>query len=115
MNPRTGIERDADAASEAVHPRTDICSSASRLLLLILQPIVDLLGDCVFADAECFRLAFKLIALAGNSVEIVIGKMTPLLLDLALELLPVSFACDFQSIVLLTVRAGQRLNVAAPG
>jgi hypothetical protein len=37
------------------------------------------------------NLAFKLFALAGNFVEIIIGKMTPLLLDLAFELLPVSF------------------------
>jgi hypothetical protein len=65
-------------------------SGASRLLLV--QPVVDTLARRVFGDAGAFlNLAFKLFALAGNFVEIIIRKMTPLLLDLAFELLPVSF------------------------
>src|ERR1700730_12675407 len=59
---------------------------------LPVQPIVDILARRVFGDAGAFlNLALKLFALAGNLVEIIIRKMTPLLLDLAFELFPVSF------------------------
>src|SRR5580704_4913224 len=59
---------------------------------LLVQPVVDTLARRVFGDAGAFlNLALKLFALAGNLVEIIIRKMTPLLLDLAFELFPVSF------------------------
>ena len=74
------------------------CTRSIQLLgciqtwLLLHQPVVDILARRIFGDPGAFLdLAFKLFALAGNFVEIVIRKMTPLLLDLAFELLPVSF------------------------
>ena len=74
------------------------CARSGASRLLIVQPVVDTLARRVFGDAGAFlNLAFKLFALAGNFVEIVIRKMTPLLLDLAFELLPVS-SMRFQSI-----------------
>jgi hypothetical protein len=46
--------------------------------LQLLQPVVDILPRRVFGDAGAFlNLAFKLFALAGNFVEIIIRKMTP--------------------------------------
>jgi hypothetical protein len=35
--------------------------------------------------------SFQLIATTGDSVQIVVGEVAPLLFDLAFELLPVSF------------------------
>jgi len=56
------------------------------------QPVVDILPRRVFGDAGAFlNLPFKLFATARDLVEIIIRKMTPLLLDLAFELFPVSF------------------------
>src|SRR5262245_44960488 len=37
------------------------------------------------------HLADELVALAVNDVELIVGQLAPLLLDLALELLPVAF------------------------
>ena len=37
------------------------------------------------------NLAEQLVTLAGNHIEIVIGQLAPLLLDLALEFKPVTF------------------------
>ena len=46
---------------------------------LLVQPVVDTLARRVSGDAGAFlNLAFKLFALAGNFVEIVIRKMTPI-------------------------------------
>jgi hypothetical protein len=75
--------------SRLVHSK---CARSGASRLLLVQPVVDTLARRVFGDAGAFlNLAFKLFALAGNFVEIIIRKMTPLLLDLVFELLPVSF------------------------
>src|ERR1700730_2759631 len=68
------------------------CARSVTTGSLPVQPVVDRLARRVLGDAGAFlNLPFELFALAGDFVEIVIRKMTPLLLDLALELLPVSF------------------------
>src|ERR1700738_1856563 len=80
---------------------------------LPVQPIVDRLVRRVFGDAGAFlNLALKLFALAGDLVEIIIRKMTPLLLDLALELFPVSFNAIPIHCKLLWLRS--RGNVGPP-
>jgi hypothetical protein len=109
MNPELAASSETlDAASEAVHRSIHLLGCV-KTRLLILQPIVDLLAHRVFADAGVFlNLAFKLFALAGNFVEIVIRKMTPLLLDLAFELLPVAFdAIPIHCKLLLFQRRGK--------
>jgi hypothetical protein len=58
---------------------------------LVIDPVVDVLAGRILIKAVAFLdFAFKLFALAGNLIEIVIRKIAPLLLDLALQLLPVS-------------------------
>src|SRR5580704_6156322 len=57
-----------------------------------LQPVVDVLAHHVFGQAiALLDPAFELVALAVDLREIVVGELTPLLLDLAFGLLPVSF------------------------
>jgi hypothetical protein len=89
MNPELAASSETlDAASATGRQNGTI----EHRLLLLLQPIVDLLAHRVFAESMVLlNHAFKLFALAGNFVEILIREMTPLLLDLAFELLPVSF------------------------
>jgi hypothetical protein len=49
--------------------------------MLLLHPIIDILAYCILGNAVAFLdFAFELFALAGNFVEIVIRKMTPLLI-----------------------------------
>src|SRR5437868_10672103 len=56
-------------------------------------PIGELLLGLVLADAvRILDLADELIALAGDLVELVVGQLAPLLVQLAFGLLPVS--CD---------------------
>src|SRR5438552_692107 len=63
-----------------------------RLPLLSAAPIVDILAHLVLGDAvPLLDLAFELIALAANEIEIVIGQLAPLFFDLAFDLLPISF------------------------
>src|SRR5580700_2564134 len=60
--------------------------------VLRLQPIVNVLAHHVFGQAiALLDLAFELVALAVDCGQIIVGELTPLLLDLALGLLPVSF------------------------
>jgi hypothetical protein len=68
-------------------------SRASLLLpVLTAVPVVDIPANTILLDAVAFlNLAFKLIAPAGDLVEVVVSESTPLLFHLALELLPVSF------------------------
>jgi hypothetical protein len=77
----------------------EVHSGPSRLdRLLPHDPVVDVLASFILSDAMAFlNLALKLFALAGNLVEIIIRKMTPLLLDLAFELFPVSLQTPFVS------------------
>src|SRR5271166_4194196 len=58
---------------------------------LTASPVVDLFARLVSRDPVAFLdLAFQLFALAGDDIQIVVGEIAPLLLDLALDLLPVS-------------------------
>src|SRR5512132_3795168 len=53
---------------------------------------IDLLFGLVLRDAIRFlQLACELIALAGDRVDLVVGQLAPLFLDLARQLLPVAF------------------------
>src|SRR5882724_4654816 len=54
-----------------------------RLPLLRAIPVVDILAH--------LDLAFELVALAANEIQIVVGQLAPLLFDLAFDLLPISF------------------------
>src|SRR5690606_25292546 len=55
-------------------------------------PVLDLTLGLVLGNAVTFlNLARELVALAGDDVEVVVGQLAPLLLDLALHLLPVTF------------------------
>src|SRR5207249_6071096 len=70
-------------------PRT----SNSRFGLLGVQPVVDLLACQVLTDTVAFlNLPFKLFAPSIDLAQIIVGKIAPLFLDLAFQLLPVS--CD---------------------
>jgi hypothetical protein len=57
-----------------------------------VHPVIDIHAYNVVADSATFlNLAFRLFAASNDLVEIVIRKMTPLLLGLALQLLPIFF------------------------
>jgi hypothetical protein len=59
---------------------------------LLLGPLVDLLARGVLLDAvTLLDLAFELVALSADGGEVVVGQIAPLLLELPLELLSVSF------------------------
>lgn len=61
-------------------------------ILHALLPIGELLLRLIPGHAIRFLdLASKGVALASNHVELVIGELAPLLLGVALELLPVAF------------------------
>jgi hypothetical protein len=58
----------------------------------MLQPSVDFLLRLVLSIAIALLQApRKFLALAFYNLKVVVGELAPLLLDLALELLPVSF------------------------
>jgi Protein of unknown function (DUF3309) len=63
-----------------------------KLPSLAIVPVVHFLPYLIFVVAiALLELTFKLVLLAGDHIEIVIRKLTPLLLDLASDLLPISF------------------------
>src|SRR3954467_9024152 len=63
-----------------------------RLPLLRAVPVVDILAHLVLGDAvPLLDLAFELVALAANEIQIVVGQLSPLFFDLAFDLLPISF------------------------
>ena len=62
------------------------------LIFLASLPFGNLLFCFIFSDAVHFlNLSGKLIVLACNHIQMIIGKLAPLLFDIALELFPVSF------------------------
>jgi len=62
-------------------------SSRSNRLRLRVQPIVNVFAHKILGQAVALLdLAFQLIAAAVDLGEIVVGPLTPLLLDLALPL-----------------------------
>src|SRR5215831_19373147 len=86
----------------------------AKIQLLPHHPVVDVLARLVLCDAIAFlNLAFELLTLAGDFVEIIVREMAPLLLDLAFELLPVSFNAIPIHYGLLMVKVRQRLNAAS--
>src|SRR5258707_9593001 len=76
-----------------------------RLPLLRAVPVVDILAHLILGDAvPLLNLAFELVALAANDIEIVIGQLAPLRFDLAFDLLPISFHAipiHYQDLLLL--------------
>src|SRR3954467_2324230 len=63
-----------------------------RLPLLRAVPVVDILAHLIPGDAVALLdLAFELVALAADDIEIVIGQLAPLLFNLAFDLFPISF------------------------
>src|ERR1700755_3297692 len=62
-----------------------------RSLGLRGHPIVDILFGLVLGEAvPLLDLSLELVALAVDDVEVIVGKLAPLLLHLTLDLLPVS-------------------------
>ena len=62
---------------------------------LRVQPSIDVLSGLVLRDAISFLdHSLELIATTGDFIQIVVGEIAPLLLDAALQLLPVSFNTD---------------------
>jgi hypothetical protein len=60
--------------------------------LLCVVPIVDVFLGLIFCvPVALLEFALQLLALSVDDVEIVVSKLAPLLFDLALDLLPVSF------------------------
>src|SRR5262245_5487637 len=60
--------------------------------LVVFFPFAHFTLSLVAGDPVRFlELAHQLVALAGDDIEIVIGQLAPLLLELALHLLPVAF------------------------
>lgn len=56
------------------------------------KPVVDLALGFVFGLAVAFlQLARELFPVAANDVQVVIGELAPVLLDLALELFLIAF------------------------
>src|SRR5262245_13043775 len=78
--------------------------SDDRTVLPALRtvPVVNVLAHLVLGEAVALLdFAFQLLAPAGDDVEIVVGELAPLLLDLALDLLPVPFHAVPVHVVLL--------------
>ncbi len=72
--------------------RLRFAAGLSALPILATVPIIDVAANSILLDAVAFlNFAFELITLAGDLIKIVVSEFAPLLLDLALELLPVSF------------------------
>ena len=60
--------------------------------VLGFQPIIDVFAHHVFCDSvSLLNPPFELVALSVDAIQVIFGELTPLLLDLALNLLPVSF------------------------
>ena len=61
-------------------------------ILVARLPVFHLAFGFVFGDPVVFLdLADELVAAAGDCVQMVVGELAPLLLDLAFYLLPVAF------------------------
>src|ERR1700760_4096019 len=66
--------------------------SSEPFLLQRTEPVVHVFVNLVLGEAVALlQFAFELFAAAFDHVEIVIGEFAPLLLGLALDLLPVTF------------------------
>ena len=64
----------------------------SRLPSLTIVPIVNVFASLILGDpVALLNLALQLIAAAADDVEIIVRQLSPLLLHLSFDLLPVSF------------------------
>jgi hypothetical protein len=75
-----------------------ICKSPARPGLFLRSPglptvpIVDFLAGLIFrVTVSLLESAFELVLLACDDIEIIVGQLAPLLLDLSLHFLPVAF------------------------
>ena len=60
--------------------------------LLTVVPVINVLTNFIFCETvPLLDLAFELFAAAVYYVEVVVSELPPLLLDLAFNLLPISF------------------------
>jgi hypothetical protein len=67
-------------------------ADAASVLRLSVQPVVDVFAHLILGQAVALLdLAFQLIAAAVNLGQIIVGQLSPLLLDFACCLLPVPF------------------------
>src|SRR5688572_2732404 len=93
-SPESAPARGRPAASGRTATSPVAGSLFPRLLFPSLQPglpVLDLLLGFVLLHAVALLdLAHELVAMAGHLVEFVVGELAPLLLDLALHLLPVT-------------------------
>src|SRR4029077_19352679 len=95
MMPRGKFPKTARGRAQKPVPAVALvarCRAFLRGFVLRLQPVVDVFAHHVFGQAiALLYFAFELVALAVDLGKIVVGELTPLLLDLAFGLLPVSF------------------------
>jgi hypothetical protein len=69
--------------------RADFVRCSSPLLCAI--PIIDVLANLIFREAIPFlNFAFQLILTTVDHIEIIVGELAPLLLNVAFDLLPIS-------------------------
>jgi hypothetical protein len=67
-------------------------SSRRKLPGLLAIPVVNVLLDLILGEAiTLLDLTFELIPATVDGGEVIVGELAPLLLDLACDLLPVSF------------------------
>src|SRR5262249_23827511 len=60
--------------------------------LLTIVPVIDVLTNLIFCETvPLLNLAFKLFSTAIYNVKIIVSELSPLLLDLTFDLLPISF------------------------
>src|ERR1700675_4535809 len=117
----TGVPITARGRAHGPSPLSLVARAARDLrgFVLRLQPVVDVLAHHVFCQAiALLDLAFELVALAVDCGQIVVGELTPLLLDLAFGLLPVSFDavpvhCHLHTLLVLGRQRRERLRVPA--
>ena len=86
-----------------------------QLPLLAVVPVVHFFCCLILGVAiPLLQPAFQLILLAVDDVEIVIGELAPLLLNLALDLLPVAFAPSGTLMMRPCLSAGLSIHIPCP-
>jgi hypothetical protein len=73
----------------AIDGRNGVCSGLPSLTIV---PIVNVFASLILGDpVALLNLALQLIAAAADDVEVIVRQLSPLLLHLSFDLLPVSF------------------------
>lgn len=89
MHLNLSVLRQRKKYRESIHSRAALLDGICFLHAPL--PIGKLLLRFLFGDAVSFLdLARKAVAFSRNHVKLIVGKLAPLLFDIALELLPVS-------------------------